>query len=83
MQFSSLLIEPHLRKPQLRHQWLAPCGNSKDRTKSHLVAHFASSLYWRRGWDSNPRNTFAFGSLATSYLKPLRHLSIGTDWQWW
>ena len=36
---------------------------------------YISSLYWRRGWDSNPRGGFPPTPLAGERLRPLGHLS--------
>jgi hypothetical protein len=35
-------------------------------------------VFWRRGWDSNPRYGFPYTRFPSERLKPLGHLSIPT-----
>ena len=53
-------------------------GESEIRTHEAPLPAFKTArplIRWRRGWDSNPRKTCAFGGFQDRCLKPLGHLS--------
>src|SRR5689334_25075567 len=58
---SSAIYLPQMEK-HTRHSWGARRGTAK-------------TLFWRRGWDSNPRNGFPFTAFPVLPVQPLLHLS--------
>ena len=53
------------------HSFGRPCGSHRqDRRISDI-----RQCFWRRGWDSNPRNGFPFTAFPVLPVQPLLHLS--------
>jgi hypothetical protein len=54
-------------------------SNSKSESNESGIWNLESStVRWRRGWDSNPRNPFGFNGFRDRPIQPLSHLSART-----